>query len=270
MNISSTFEGSPSPLPLPIAAILDGGAATFRADVDRFSGLFGFNSRDRRSRPFNLLRTQVIKIMKAKKWKVIGITSATPRVGKTFVATNLAASLSRIPNTPTLLFDLDLRRGSVAESFGIPVGQGINAYLTGEIDSLVPTAYSVAHTGLTVYPSFPSSESSAELLAGERMAALVKAMHALPDNAVCICDLPPVFANDDAAILMQSIDTYLLVVEEGLTTVNHVRDAIELLKPSPCIGTVLNRYNGGIGGSDYGFGYGTQRYYDNYFDDYYV
>jgi hypothetical protein len=31
------------------------------------------------------------------------------------------------------------------------------------------------------------------------------------------------------------------------------------------MGTVLNRYRGGIGGDDYGFGYGTQRYYDAYY-----
>ena len=31
-------------------------------------GVFGFNSRDRRSRPFNLLRSQVVKIMKANGW----------------------------------------------------------------------------------------------------------------------------------------------------------------------------------------------------------
>lgn len=270
MNTSSTFEGLSSPLPVPVASILKGGISDRNVDTESCTGIFGFNSRDRRSRPFNLLRTQVMKIMQARNWKIIGVTSATPRVGKTFMATNLAASLSRIPDTRTLLFDLDLRRGSVAERFGIAEGQGINAYLSGEIDSLDGTAYKVTHSGLTIYPSFPSTDSSAELLAGERMRGLIAAMRALPDNVICICDLPPAFANDDAAILMQSIDAYLLVVEEGVTTANHVRDAIDLLKPSPCIGTVLNRYNGGIGSSDYGFGYATQKYYDSYYDDYYV
>jgi protein-tyrosine kinase len=268
--MSTAFELQPAALPISIPAILNGGASARTTDFDTFPGIFGFNSRDRRSRPFNLLRTQVMKIMKAQNWKIIGVTSATPRVGKTFMATNLAASLSRIPDTRTFLFDLDLRRGSVADRFGIPAGLGINAFLTGEIDSLEAAAYQVPHTGLTIYPSFPSSASSAELLAGERMRGLVKAMRALPEDVICICDLPPVFANDDTAIMLQMIDSYLLVVEEGMTTAKQVRDAIEILKPAPCIGTVLNRYNGGIGSSDYGFGYGTQRYYDKYYDAYYV
>jgi len=228
-------------------------------------GVFGFNSRDRRSRPFNLLRSQVLKIMTARKWKIIGITSATPRVGKSFIASNLAASLSRIPSTHTLLFDLDLRRGSIAEIFGIPEGVGINTYLAGEVDTLYAASREIKGTSLTVFPSFPSDHSSAELLAGARLRTLVQAMRELPDDVVCICDLPPAFANDDTAIVLREIDAYLMVVEEGQTTARQVRDTIEVLSPAPCIGTVLNKYRGGIGSDDYGFGYGTQKYYDKYY-----
>jgi protein-tyrosine kinase len=264
VNISSTFEGRTAAVPMPTGSILNGGAAANAIDAAGSTDIFGFNSRDRRSRPFNLLRAQVVKIMKAQSWKIIGVTSATPRVGKSFMASNLAASLSRLPGTRTLLFDLDLRRGSVAEIFGIPEGPGIHSFLTGEIDTLEQTAYEVTGTGLTLYPSFQTDDSSAELLAGERMRMLVQEMRKLPENVLCICDLPPAFANDDASIVLQEIDSYLFIVEEGMTTANHVRDAIDLLQPSPCMGTVLNRYNGGIGGGDYGFGYGTQSYYDYY------
>jgi Mrp family chromosome partitioning ATPase len=264
VNISGNFQGLSGAMPLS-SHILNGGAAAHTIDAVNSPTIFGFNSRDRRSRPFNLLRAQVVKIMRAQKWEIIGVTSATPRVGKSFMATNLAASLSRLPGTRTLLFDFDLRRGSIAEMYGIPPGPGINTYLNGEIDSLEAIAYDVPGTGLTIYPSFPTGESSAELLAGDRMRALVQAMRELPENFLCICDLPPAFANDDASIVLQVIDAYLFIVEEGMTTENHVRDAIDLLQPSPCIGTVLNRYNGGIGGGNYGFGYGTQSYYDAYY-----
>ncbi|WP_375427127.1 CpsD/CapB family tyrosine-protein kinase [uncultured Sphingomonas sp.] len=229
-------------------------------------GVFGFNSRDRRSRPFNLLRSQVTKIMNARGWKMIGITSATPAVGKTFIANNLAASMSRVPDRQTLLFDLDLRRGSVATQYDLSDQPGIDAYLNGTIDSLTSVARRVMGSNLTIYPSFRVEESSAELLAGGRMRTLVEAMRGLSDDYLCICDLPPAFANDDAAIILEQLDAYLLVVEEGRTTARQVRDAIELLKPSPCIGTVLNRYNGVIGGDDYGFGYWGKGNYDAYYN----
>lgn len=229
-------------------------------------GVFGFNSRDRRSRSFNLLRTQVSRLMKARGWKRLGITSATPAVGKTFIASNLAASLSRVPDQRTLLFDLDLRRGSVAVQYDLANQPGIEAYLGDDVATLAPVARAVAGSNLVIYPSFPLVDrSSAELLAGGRMRALSEAMTALPDDCLCICDLPPAFANDDTSIALGQLDAFLLVVEEGKTTARQVRDAVKLLAPAPCIGTVLNRYNGVIGGDDYGFGYWKQNGYNAYY-----
>lgn len=228
-------------------------------------GIFGFNSRDRRSRPFNLLRSQVVKLMKANGWRRLGVTSATPAVGKTFIAANLTASLSRIPDQRTLLFDLDLRRGSVATQFGIDPEPGIAQYLTGAIDTLSPVARAVASSNLVIYPGTAVTESSAELLAGPRMRALSGAMAQLPDDCLSICDLPPAFANDDAAIALEQLDAFLLVVEEGKTTARQVKDAVKVLAPTPCVGTVLNRYNGLIGGDDYGFSRWGQSKYDAYY-----
>lgn len=228
-------------------------------------GVFGFNSRDKRSRSFNLLRSQVIKLMSARGWKRLGITSATPAVGKTFVASNLAASLSRVPDRRTLLFDLDLRRGSVATQYDLTDQLGIEAYLSGAIDTLAPVARAVAGSNLLIYPSYPTTASSAELLASGRMRALIDAMAQLPDSCLSICDLPPAFANDDTSIVLQQIDAYLLVVEEGRTTARQVRDAVKLLAPAPCLGTVLNRYHGVIGSDDYGFGYRGEGKYDAYY-----
>lgn len=244
---------------------LDGEAEQLDCNDSTLRGIFGFNSRDKRSRPFNLLRSQVLKSMQAQDWKIIGVTSATPRVGKSFTATNLAASLSRIPGTHTLLFDFDLRRGSIAKLFEIAEGVGINTYLAGEVDKLDSASREIRGTGLTIFPSFPTEHSSAELLAGARFRTLVQAMRALPDNVICICDLPPAFANDDAAIVLREIDAYLMIVEEGQTTARQVRDTMEVLKPAPCIGTVLNKYRGVLGSDDYGFGYNTRNHYDAYY-----
>ena len=50
----------------------------------------------------------------------------------------------------------------------------------------------------------------------------------------------------------------------GQTTGKQVRESIELLKPARCIGTVLNRYQGGIA-DDYGYGYGDPYGLKNYY-----
>lgn len=267
MRVSASWQDNAQEAPLRPEEVLGTrhtGGLLERADWST-RGVFGFNSQDRRSRPFNLLRSQVLKIMNARGWRILGVTSATPQVGKSFVASNLAASLSRIPTMHTLLFDLDLRRGTIAKTFEIDPTVGINSFLAGEVNSLDDAAFEVAGTRMTIFPCFPSEHSSAELLSGPRMHTLAQAMKQLPESMICICDLPPAFANDDSAIVLREIDAFLFVVEEGKTTARQVRDAIELLSPAPCIGTVLNRYKGGLGSDDYGFGYGSQRGYDAYY-----
>ncbi len=254
-----------APVGLPVDGLLTSPAQEVELTDAEERGIFGFNSRDRRSRPFNLLRSQVDKLMKANSWTKIGITSATPGVGKTFISCNLAASMSRLPDRQTLLFDLDLRRGSVAAQYGLYDQQGIDAYLTGELDSLGSVSRRIAGSNLTIFPSYRVETSSAEMLAGNRMHTLTEAMKHLPENYICLCDLPPAFANDDASIALEQLDAYLLVVEEGRTTARQVRDAIELLAPARCLGTVLNRYAGAMGGDDYGFGYWRQSSYDAYY-----
>jgi protein-tyrosine kinase len=263
VNISSDTYAAP--VSQPVEGLLASSAQEVELVDVAERGIFGFNSRDRRSRPFNLLRSQVDKLMRAKRWTKLGITSATPAVGKTFISCNLAASMSRLPDRQTLLFDLDLRRGSVAAQYDLYDQQGIDAYLSGELDSLASVGRRVAGSNLTIYPSYRVEQSSAELLAGARMRALSEAMQQLPDDYICLCDLPPAFANDDASIALEQLDAYLLVVEEGRTTARQVRDAIELLAPAHCLGTVLNRYNGAMGGDDYGFGYLRQGSYDAYY-----
>lgn len=266
-DLGSATWGDEPVSPARVGSVLGPGRRTIGSTPKEWAerGVYGFDSRDRRSRPFNLLRSQIVKIMQANGWRTLGVTSATPQVGKSFVAANLAASLSRVPTLRTLLFDFDLRRGSVARTFGIAPEPGIEAFLAGDIPALVDSAYEVEGERMTIFPGFPSDASSAELLAGARMGVLAEAIGQLPENVLCICDLPPAFANDDAAIALRSLDAYLFVVEEGRTTARQIRDAMSLLSPAPCIGTVLNRYDGGVIGGDYGFGYWSGDAYDEYY-----
>ena len=218
-------------------------------------GIYGFDSRDIRSRPFNLLRSRILKLNRAHGWRIFGVVSATPGVGKSFVASNMAAALSRTPSLTTYLMDLDLRRGSIAENFRFQPEMGIRAYLEEEENSFglcVPEG-----ERLLIVPTDASRSHSAELLATERMEQLVQAVRGLPKETIVICDLPPVFANDDAAIVASKLDAYLLVVEDGRSTKKQIRDSIKVLSPAPCAGVVLNRYHGGVVSDSYGYSYGA-------------
>src|SRR5580704_3276372 len=70
--------------------------------------IIAYDKNDKRSRAFDMLRTQVLRTMDIKGWKILAVTSPTPGCGKTFTAVNLAFSIARRSERQVLLADLDL------------------------------------------------------------------------------------------------------------------------------------------------------------------
>lgn len=251
---------SPDPVPSRPAVRLPSPSEARRQEIDREAllaqNIYGFLNGDTRSRPFKLLRSQVLKLSAATGAKVIGIVSATPAVGKSFVAANLAAALSRIADTIVYLVDLDLHRPALAQRFAIDGEIGVHDFLSGAEPSLDGVARRINDEALVLLPGYQRDVATGELLAGRRADALFAAFRALPANAVVLIDMPPIFADDDAVILASRIDGFLLVVEDARTTEKQVRDTVRVLQPTPLIGTVLNRYRSQIFSDDYGYGAG--------------
>lgn len=225
--------------------------------VAKARGIFGFDSMDARSRSFNLIRSRLLELQAKKGWRMIGVVSATPNVGKSFISANVAASLSRDPRYQTYVIDLDLRRGSLSNIFGLSPELGVRDYLEGSPGAEVPVAYRLEGERLLIMPTAAGRIHSAELLAGERAQVLLRSMRVSDEKNLFVFDLPPVFANDDAATAMARLDAYIVVAEEGKTTQREVQDAVNHLGEGKLAGVVLNKYRGGMVSE----GYGVDEYY---------
>ena len=221
--------------------------------------IVGLDSRDSRSRPFNLLRTTLAKRLKEQGHRLVGITSATPSAGKSFLSVNLAASLSRVSEDPVVLVDLDLRRASLAEIVGMQVTCGVSDFLTGEVSDIASIGASVHDTQLILLPTKHVTKNTAELFSGPNFEALVSQLRQQTGQSIVLFDLPPAFANDDAMLILERLDAYIMVVDCGQTTARQVQDVLAMLNPVPCLGSVLNRYSGGFA-DNYGYGYGSGKY----------
>jgi protein-tyrosine kinase len=230
--------------------------------LDR-QNIVGFRNADTRARPFKLLRSQILRRVQEDGLKVLGITSAAPNVGKTFVACNLAAALSRIADMAVILIDLDLHRPAVATRLSFdPDGLGIQDVLAGDAE-LDQVARRIGEERLVVVPGFRREVATGELLTSPRGEDLFERMHAVGRDTLVIVDMPPIFADDDAVIIAKHLDGYLLVAQDGKTTAKQLTETVRMLSPAPLVGSVLNRYRTQILVDEYGYGmsYGYGGYY---------
>jgi len=222
----------------------------------------GFDSRNASSRSFNLIRSKLVALHRDRGWRMLGVVSATPSVGKSFVSANVAAAVSRDPRFQTYLIDLDLRRGTIKDIFGIEAERGLIEYLERPDSRDTLPGFIPQGQELIIVPTVPGPVLSAELLASERAGALFRAMRNSDERNFFICDLPPAFANDDASIILESLDGYLIVAQDGKTTQREVEAAVEMLGPERLAGVVLNKYRGGIVSEGYGI---EDRYASEYY-----
>lgn len=233
------------------------------ASVLEASKIVSLDSRDIRSRPFNLMRTKFTKQLDAHNVRMIGITSPAPTAGKSCLSLNLAGAIARLNDVPVLLVDFDLRRGSVATNLGLEVEHGLEAFLDGKAGNIRDIAVRINELPLAILPTKAIEGDSSSLLAGKHYDNLIEQLKQQARDTIILVDLPPVFANDDAMLTMESLDAYLMIVHSGKTTERQLRDSMEMLRPAPCIGTVLNRYRGGAADS---YGYSNSSMYNRYYD----
>jgi len=221
--------------------------------IAKARGIYGFDALDSRSRSFNMVRARLMELKAQRGWRMFGVVSATPNVGKSFIAANIAAALSREPSLDTFAVDLDLRRATLSAMFGIDPKVSLSSYLAEEPGADTPSVYQLDNENLTVVPTTAGAIRSAELVAGHRAHTILLELRNLDDDSIAMVDLPPVFANDDAITVMSRLDAYIMVAEEGKTRQRELKDAIGLLGPERLAGVILNKYRGGMISEGYGF-----------------
>ncbi len=189
---------------------------------------------------FRVLRTQVLQRLSARGDNTLGVTSPNAEEGKTLVAVNLAVSLALDVNRTVLLVDLDLRRPSIPDYFGLTVEQGLTDYLFDR----APLSDCLINPGierLVLLPSGRPMRNSSEALSSPSMVDLARELKARYPDRLVIYDMPPLLASDDSLVFLPQIDASLLVVQEGKTSADDIQRALDLLDGENLLGTVLNR-----------------------------
>ena len=204
------------------------------------NGLFPTVSSDPAAAAFDILRTRLLQGMTDKGWRTIAVTSPTHGCGKSFVATNLALSLARRPDSRTVLMDLDLRRPQLGGLLGLKEIGPLQDFLSGE-QPLESQFCRVGRTLGLALNGTPVPEAS-ELLHSPDTGLALRAMLDQLDPQVALLDMPPALVNDDLLALAPHIDAVLLVTDATRTTPEDIRACEQLFEGRlPLMGVVLNR-----------------------------
>ena len=157
------------------------------------------------------VRTNLSFLAAEKSQKVICVTSEVAGEGKSFVAVNLASTLSLI-DKKIILIAADLRRSKLHKTFHVPNDIGLSNFLANQntIDEIIiPTNQS----NLDFIPSGPVPPNPSELLHTDRMTYLIDVLKRTYD--IVMIDTAPVGLVSDSIPLIRASDINVFVIRSG-------------------------------------------------------
>ncbi|OLL09746.1 putative tyrosine-protein kinase in cps region [Klebsiella pneumoniae subsp. pneumoniae] len=207
------------------------------------------------------LRTSLHFAMMEAKNNVLMISGASPNAGKTFISSNLAATIA-LTGKKVLFIDADLRKGYVHKMLGRKQGQGLSEVLSGQVavEKVIEHVDDAAfdYIGRGLIPPNP-----AELLMHPRFEALLK--WGSQNYDLVVIDTPAILAVTDAAIIGRYAGTSLMVARFEVNTVKEIEVSMKRFEQSGVVvkGCILN---GVVKKASSYYGYGYNHYGYSYSD----
>jgi polysaccharide biosynthesis transport protein len=196
--------------------------------------------------------------------KLIAITSAVPKEGKSMSSMCLARTLA-MGGARVALVDCDLRLRGVTKIIG-DVEWGLTEVVEGT-RTLDAALVQDKPSGAWILPVAQRADIPHDLFSRPQVDVLFKALGEAFDYV--ILDTPPILGVADARILAAKAEKVLLLVRWNKTPVRAARSAVEILHEcgADVMGALLSRVNVKAQAR---YGYGDSSDYFRYYRDYYI
>jgi capsular exopolysaccharide synthesis family protein len=224
---------------------------------------------------YRSLRTNIIFLHQEKGIKTLMITSSSLQEGKTINCINTAVTLA-LGGYRTLLVEADLRRATVAKTFGIDRSPGLSEVILGiapwrevtrnindillgglEMDTLMKSP-ELANLSIITSGAFPTNP--AELLSSQQMSKFIQEVK--DEYDFVIFDTTPVLPVTDAVLLSQKIEGVIILYEVGKIArgvLKRTKSHLDTVKAN-VLGIILNNVRPEYGPEYYNYHY--QYYYE--------
>ena len=192
---------------------------------------------------FRFLRSRICRPLRGDNPRTVLITSALQGEGKTFVASNLAATIAQGLDEHVLLVDADLRNPRLHSIFNLSdENKGLSTHLQDN-EPLQNLMHKTTIPKLTVLPAGFSSQKPAELISSSRMKKfIIEVRYRYPDRYV-IFDSSPIELSPETAHVANEVEGIFLVLRRAQTPRETAKSTIEKFKKEQFLGVILNGYN---------------------------
>ncbi|MEE9165656.1 MAG: polysaccharide biosynthesis tyrosine autokinase, partial [Nitrospinota bacterium] len=227
---------------------------------------------------FRSLRTNVVFETSRDKSKVICVTSSLPQEGKSTVSANLALSFAQA-GKHVLLVDMDLRKGTLHQMFGVVKAPGFvdmvlestePSYTMRDITDIIMGEIGmdlIARTpGWDNFDLIPIGSATrgneTEILNSAKLKDLIKKWKEEYDYVVI--DVPPVLVASDAQIISPLVEKMLLVYKVGEVargSLLRAKTQVDSVKAN-VMGIVINGLK-----QEMSADFGQYQYYSDYYKD---
>jgi len=201
---------------------------------------------------FRLMRTNLLFMLNDRDDKVVLMTSSMSGEGKTFMAINLAATLSLL-NKKVLLVGMDIRKPRLAQYLGISPKFGLTQYLSSDNIALqqIITPYAEA-AGLDIIVAGPVPPNPSELLISHKVDDLFTELRKMYDYI--IIDSAPIGLVSDTFTLDRVSDATIYVSRTNYTTFNYI-DMLNEIYEQKRLKKLSIVVNGVASRKSYGYGH---------------
>ena len=196
-----------------------------------------------RAEAIRALRTHIIAQHLGERRRALAVCAASAGVGCTFVAANLAVSLSQV-GVSTLLIDANLRQPSVQRLFSgpMPLAGGLGQCLADEAPRFGRFIAAGLLDNLSVMFAGAPVPNPQELLGGAAFQVLMQSC--MREFDITIVDTPPANMYADARRIASVVGYSLVVARRNVSLVADIKTLLgELtIDHAHVVGTVLNEY----------------------------
>ncbi|MDX2322634.1 MAG: polysaccharide biosynthesis tyrosine autokinase [Moritella sp.] len=203
------------------------------------------------------LRTSLYFALMDAKNNIIMISGPSPDIGKSFIATNLAAVIAKA-DQKVLIIDADMRKGRMERMLSESHKNGLSDILLGDI-SVEEGIKTLSIKNVDFISRGKTLPNPSELLMHKRFKQLLDwASH---NYDIVILDTPPLLAVTDSALVGKHCGTTLLIARFGKTAIKEIEITVKRFAQNGINvkGVILNAVEKTASGS-YSYGYYNYSY----------